>query len=58
MEQGTGVEPAWLAWEARVIPIYEPCVRFSAPHNARTVLIIADLFLFCNQKIVDGPLDT
>ena len=26
MEQGTGVEPAYLAWEARVIPIYQPCI--------------------------------
>ena len=26
MEQGTGVEPAFTAWEAVVLPIYEPCV--------------------------------
>ena len=26
MEQGTGVEPALTAWEAAVIPIYQPCV--------------------------------
>ena len=25
MEQGTGVEPALTAWEAAVIPIYQPC---------------------------------
>ena len=25
MEQGTGVEPAYPAWEAGVIPIYQPC---------------------------------
>ena len=25
MEQGTGVEPAFTAWEAVVLPIYEPC---------------------------------
>ncbi len=32
MEQGTGVEPAFTAWEAVVLPIYEPC---------RSVVIIA-----------------
>ena len=26
LEQGTGVEPALTAWEAAVIPIYQPCV--------------------------------
>ena len=26
MEQGTGVEPAFTAWEAVVLPIYEPCI--------------------------------
>ena len=26
MEQGTGVEPASAAWEAAVLPMYEPCV--------------------------------
>ena len=26
LEQGTGVEPAFTAWEAVVLPIYEPCV--------------------------------
>ena len=25
MEQGTGIEPALTAWEAAVIPIYQPC---------------------------------
>ena len=25
VEQGTGVEPAFTAWEAVVLPIYEPC---------------------------------
>ncbi len=28
MEQGTGVEPAFTAWEAVVLPIYEPCIRY------------------------------
>ena len=27
LEQGTGVEPALTAWEAAVIPIYQPCER-------------------------------
>ena len=26
MEQGTGVEPASAAWEAAVLPMYEPCI--------------------------------
>ena len=26
MEQGTGIEPAFTAWEAVVLPIYEPCI--------------------------------
>ena len=26
VEQGTGVEPAFTAWEAVVLPIYEPCI--------------------------------
>ena len=26
MEQGTGVEPASAAWEAAVLPMYEPCM--------------------------------
>ena len=26
VEQGTGIEPAFTAWEAVVLPIYEPCV--------------------------------
>ena len=28
MEQDTGVEPAFTAWEAVVLPIYESCVCF------------------------------
>ena len=27
MEQGTGIEPAFTAWEAVVLPIYEPCIE-------------------------------
>ena len=30
MEQGTGIEPAFTAWEAVVLPIYEPCIRNGA----------------------------
>ena len=29
LEQGTGVEPALTAWEAAVIPIYQPCIHFT-----------------------------
>ena len=28
MEQGTGIEPAFTAWEAVVLPIYEPCISY------------------------------
>ena len=27
LEQGTGIEPAFTAWEAVVLPIYEPCIK-------------------------------
>ena len=37
LEQGTGIEPAFTAWEAVVLPIYEPCVI--------RVRIIADLIV-------------
>ena len=30
MEQGTGVEPALTAWEAAVIPIYQPCITLGS----------------------------
>ena len=26
LEQGTGIEPAFTAWEAVVLPIYESCI--------------------------------
>lgn len=26
LEQGTGIEPASSAWEADVLPMYEPCI--------------------------------
>ena len=31
LEQGTGVEPALTAWEAAVIPIYQPCIVTTEP---------------------------
>ena len=33
MEQGTGIEPAFTAWEAVVLPIYEPCISKSIIPN-------------------------
>ena len=42
MEQGTGIEPAFTAWEAVVLPIYEPCIggiiRISSPFCRLIVL--------------------
>jgi hypothetical protein len=29
LERGTGIEPAALAWKARVLPLYEPRIRGS-----------------------------
>ena len=39
LEQGTGVEPASAAWEAAVLPMYEPCMGID---------IIADAARNCN----------
>ena len=33
LEQGTGVEPAFTAWEAVVLPIYEPCIGSIIPNK-------------------------
>ena len=33
LEQGTGIEPAFTAWEAVVLPIYEPCVAHSIANS-------------------------
>ncbi len=41
LEQGTGVEPAFTAWEAVVLPIYEPCIQLSV--------------LYQNQKEISSP---
>ena len=48
LEQGTGVEPAFTAWEAVVLPIYEPCR--CAHYNkdpCRKQLEIDRYFFFC-----------
>ena len=37
LEQGTGVEPALTAWEAAVIPIYQPCERCYYSRSARVL---------------------
>lgn len=35
-EQDTGIEPAFSAWEADVLPIYESCIRLGqAPANRK-----------------------
>ena len=43
LEQGTGVEPALTAWEAAVIPIYQPCI-------SNNVLIIAESVWNCKAN--------
>ena len=53
LEQGTGIEPAFTAWEAVVLPIYEPCVpqhcttagRKKQPICVETFLFFSGLFL-------------
>ena len=37
MERGTGVEPASAAWEAAVLPMYEPCVSFIIAPSRRKI---------------------
>ena len=41
MEQMTGIEPAWSAWEAEVLPLNYIC---------KCDIIIADLRLFVNSE--------
>ena len=41
LEQMTGIEPAWSAWEAEVLPLNYICKR---------VIIIAHLSIFVNSK--------
>ena len=38
VEQGTGVEPALTAWEAAVIPIYQPCILFAIYGDVKNIL--------------------
>ena len=42
LEQGTGIEPAFTAWEAVVLPIYEPCkpLYYSRPVRKKQPLIL------------------
>ena len=56
LEQGTGVEPALTAWEAAVIPIYQPCV-FRISFSMMNAMEIVSLYNiaqgegFCKGKI-------
>ena len=47
MEQGTGVEPAFTAWEAVVLPIYEPCMcgYYSRANRKKQPLFVEKVFL-------------
>ena len=45
VEQGTGVEPASAAWEAAVLPMYEPCIFLTCLEG-----IIAEPFVKCNRN--------
>ena len=46
MEQGTGIEPAFTAWEAVVLPIYEPCIfpYYSKAHRKKQPLFVDFIF--------------
>ena len=43
MEQGTGVGPALTAWEAAVIPIYQPC-KIQCAYYSRSAAILQQVF--------------
>ena len=45
VEQDTGVEPAFTAWEAVVLPIYESCVSFNDGNYSRPGRKIQPLFV-------------
>ena len=49
MEQGTGIEPAFTAWEAVVLPIYEPCVfpYYTRGACKKQALFVAARAIFC-----------
>ena len=58
MEQGTGIEPAFTAWEAVVLPIYEPCDFDASVSDACSGIIAKEnencnLFLSEKKKIDD-----
>ena len=47
LEQGTGIEPAFTAWEAVVLPIYEPCMaRIIAEPNGKCNHFLSNVPLF------------
>ena len=45
LEQDTGVEPAFTAWEAVVLPIYESCGSTDRPHYSRAKRKFQPLFV-------------
>ena len=51
MEQDTGVEPAFTAWEAVVLPIYESCI---VVYFQLTGAIIADPKVKFNHNLSTG----
>ena len=48
MEQDTGVEPAFTAWEAVVLPIYESCMwgYYNKPENRIQAFFVAGFRLW------------
>ena len=55
LEQGTGVEPALTAWEAAVIPIYQPCKTVIRAGFLRTVSHYSRYPLEMQQKKQENP---
>ena len=47
LEQGTGVEPASAAWEAAVLPMYEPCILTS---QVSYHLLTENATVFCRDS--------
>ena len=45
MEQGTGIEPAFTAWEAVVLPIYEPCIYNLYGYYSKDIWKMQPLFV-------------
>ena len=58
MEQGTGIEPAFTAWEAVVLPIYEPCRNdwgyYSREKQKFQALFVGFLLFYLPAKIGRG----